>query len=197
MKYMFDVKKSSEDTVWMLSISVGAVLIFYTLMRFLRQGFKGKTKRLVIYGVRIVIAVVTAILPMFLPLDEWESYWTILPFTFITSIFVVIDMRQHFSIVKKVEHTERVRVKTIYEETGHLPERYRKSVALPSTLTIEMPESKKSSSSPSADSKKSGGNIWSKLGSYASKDSSSSNGQPASEPQYSYTHENPLASIEE
>ena len=136
MKYMFDIKKSSVDTVWMLSLSVSAILTFFSFMRFLRQGFSGKHKRLVSYMIRFVVAVATALVPIFLPVEDMETYYTILPFTAVTSIFVIVDMRQHFKIVEKVEHTEKKRLQSVFEETGHLPEKYRKSIALPTSFSL-------------------------------------------------------------
>ena len=180
MKYMFNNKKSSEDTVWMLGISVGAILAIFSVMRFLRQGFKGKRKRLLSYGVRFLVAVFTALVPLLMPIKDMETYWTIFPFTAITTCFVVIDMRQPFKIVEKVELTERKRVATAYQETGHLPEKYRKSVTLPPTVSIPISKDKDANGT---------GNIWSKLGSYTT--------AKEGDAQYTAKTDNPLAAIDE
>lgn len=188
MKYMFNNRETSEDTTWMLSISVGCILVLFTLMRFLRQGFRGKRKRLLAYAARCIIAAVAAVVPFFLPIDDMETYYTILPFTVITSVFVIIDMRQHFKTVEKVELLERKRVMTAYNETGEFPEKYRKSISL-STLpsSISIPAAGKD---PEAGGSEESGGLWSKLGSYNS-------GGSREEPRYTNTTTNPLSSISE
>ncbi|QDZ22940.1 hypothetical protein HOP50_09g54900 [Chloropicon primus] len=189
MKYMFNNEKTSLATTWMLSISVGSILTFFTAMRFLRQGFKGKRKRLISYLVRILIAIATSMIPLFLPINDMETYWTIFPFTMISTIFVVIDMRQHFVIVEKAELVERKRVLTEYEKTGEFPERYRKSISLstlPSSLSLSISGSNDGGTEATEST-----NLWSKLGSYNSNTPSKE-----SKPSYSLT-ENPLSSISE
>ncbi len=75
---MFDVEKSSKDILWMLSISVSAILVLFNLMRFLRQGLKGKKKRLVTYAIRFAVgtalAFVPLVMPLIKPIEELESY---------------------------------------------------------------------------------------------------------------------------
>ncbi len=124
------------------------------------------------------------------------SYWLLVPFTMVTTMFVVVDMRQHFKIVEKVEDVERKRIQTVYEKTGELPDKYRKSInSLPTSFSI--PSDSGPTSPQKQNSRKSlteSLGLWSKLGSY--KDSSSSPSQQQGHHISSVT-DNPLVSIDE
>ena len=122
MKYMFDVDKSSDETVWMMASSVTVTLMCFTVMRFVRQGFKGKQKRLVTYALRFIHAVVCGIVPFVLKsfndITEMDAYQTVLPFTVLTTLLMIVDMMGHINIVKKVE--ERERMNTMYLPAKHM-----------------------------------------------------------------------------